>query len=144
MTPELLDLYQEIILQHHKHPHHYGPLGGRTHVGEGRNPQCGDEIQVNLRLENGRIAEVSFEGEGCAVSRASGSILTDAVTGKTPDEAVEIARQIKLWLESPQEPNVDRRAIGDVAALLGVRKHPARFRCAYLAWEALQQALGKV
>ena len=134
------DLYQDIILEHNKRPHNYGPLAGATHKAAGRNPLCGDELQVSLRLENGRIAEIHFQGQGCAISRASASMMTGAVSGRSSEAARAIARKV-LDAFQPHGEDLVLEKDGELAAILGVRKFPARIKCATLAWHALLSAL---
>jgi nitrogen fixation NifU-like protein len=134
------DLYQEIILDHNKRPRNFGPLPGATHRADGRNPLCGDELHVSLRLEGNRLAEVKFQGQGCAISKASASLMTESVTGKSPDEARQFAREVLSGLTGDTRDWSFEKA-GDLAALSGVRKYPARIKCATLAWHALVAAL---
>jgi nitrogen fixation NifU-like protein len=138
------DLYQRLILEHHARPHHLGPLPERTHEARVHNPLCGDQVTLRLRVDGGRIAEARFEGEGCALSRASASLLTIAVAGKTPEEAAALANELdRLVTRGPEHASADRQALGDLVALEGVRDVPARRRCATLPWEALRAALAK-
>lgn len=134
------DLYQEIILEHNKRPRNFGPLAGFTHRADGRNPLCGDEIKVVLRMEGDRIAAVHFQGQGCAISKASASMMTEAVAGRTAAEARAMAGRLLAALRPHGEDLVLERD-GELAALLGVRKFPARIKCATLAWHALLCAL---
>lgn len=129
------DLYQEIILDHNKRPRNFGPLAGATHKADGRNPLCGDELQVSLIEADGRIADIHFHGQGCAISKASASMMTEALKGKRSDEAVATARKVLAGL-SPEGTGLEIGQAGDLAALSGVRKFPARIKCATLAWHA--------
>jgi nitrogen fixation NifU-like protein len=140
MSEELTDLYQEIILEHNKRPHNYRPLPLATHHAEGNNPMCGDEIEVFLRLEGDTIAEVTFQGQGCAISRASASLLTERLEGKTVQEAQALREEV-LGLFRDQHKEMDLVEHGDLAALSGVRQFPARIKCATLAWHAVDAAL---
>lgn len=134
------DLYQEIILDHNKRPRNFRLLEHPTHHAEGNNPMCGDEIEVYARVEDGRLAELSFQGQGCAISRASASLLTEQLTGKTVEEAhAAVADVLDLMRDADRE--VDFMNDGEIAALTGVRKFPARIKCATLAWHALEAAL---
>lgn len=138
--PSVEELYQEIILEHNKHPRNFGQLHQPTHFAHGNNPLCGDEISVQLKLLNGIISEVNFSGQGCAISRASASMMTEAVAGKSPREAVRIAEKlINAMQQKDQAMNL--QADGDLASLEGVRKFPARIKCATLGWHALIAAL---
>jgi nitrogen fixation NifU-like protein len=134
------DLYQEIILEHNKRPRNFGPLADSTHQADGRNPLCGDELKISLKLENGRIAAIHFLGQGCAISKASASMMTEAVSGRTVEEAKKTAAKVLDAFKSQGEELVLEED-GELAALLGVRQFPARIKCATLAWHALLAAL---
>jgi len=138
---ELTDLYQEIILSHNKRPRNDGSLDPCSHKADGFNPLCGDKLTVFLRKPGENIDEITCQTEGCAISRASGSIMTTMVKGKTEQEVNEIITGIKELLSGEEEPEVDLAKQGDLAALVGVRKFPARVKCATLAWHALESAL---
>lgn len=140
MSEDFTELYQEIILDHNKRPRNYRPLPLATHQAEGNNPMCGDEIEVYLRLDGDTIAEVTFQGQGCAISRASASLLTEWMTGKTVAEAHAIGAEV-LGLFRDQSKEMDLTVHGDLAALSGVRQFPARIKCATLAWHAAEAAL---
>lgn len=134
------DLYQEIILDHNRHPRNFRVLEHPTHHAEGNNPMCGDEIEVYLRVENDRIVEVSFQGQGCAISRASASLLTEQLEGKELAEAhAAFADVLDLMRDTGRE--ADMLEDGEIAALAGVRKFPARIKCATLPWHAFEAAL---
>jgi len=141
---DLSDLYQDIILSHYKHPHNEGELDPHTGEAEGFNPLCGDRLKVFLRQAEqgkGNVEAVSFTGEGCAISKASASIMTSAVKGMSAEEIdAKIAEVVDL-LTDQDEPEIDLMTMGDLAALAGVRKFPARIKCATLAWHALRAAL---
>jgi len=134
------DLYQEIILEHNRQPRNFGPLAGATHRADGRNPLCGDELSIALRLDGGRIAELRFQGQGCAISKASASLMTEALVGKRTEEARACAERILTGL-APGGRALAFEEVGDLAALSGVRKFPARVKCATLAWHAFLGAL---
>ena len=138
---ELTDLYQEIILSHNKRPRNDGILDPCSHKADGFNPLCGDKLTVFLRKPSENIDEITCQTEGCAISRASGSIMTTMIKGKTSKEVEEIIIGIKELLSGEEEPEVDLATQGDLAALVGVRKFPARVKCATLAWHALETAL---
>lgn len=139
---ELNDLYQDIILEHNKHPSHFCKLEDATHQAEGFNPLCGDELTLYLRLDGERIEGVSFEGQGCAISRASASIMTDLFEGKTLSDAKELFGQLKsMLLEGEGEIEASLDTMGDLAALSGVRQFPMRIKCATLAWHTFEAAL---
>ena len=137
---ELTDLYQEVVLDHSKRPRNYGPLQGETHHAEGLNPLCGDRITVHARVEGGRVAEVRFEGSGCAISRASASVMTGVVKGRSGAEVEALfGRFHKLVTEGPDAGGEE--SLGKLAVFGGVHEFPARVKCASLAWHALRQAL---
>ena len=137
--PSMEDLYQEIILEHNKRPYHFGPLVGATHRADGVNPLCGDQIQVSLRVENGLLKQVFFQGQGCAISKASASLMASAVEGVSIDQALGLARQVTEALGGDDSASLSDT--GELAALSGVRAFPARVKCATLAWHALTSAL---
>jgi nitrogen fixation protein NifU and related proteins len=133
----LLDqLYKEMILEHYKHPRNRGTLEGALSE-EGINPSCGDEINLFLRLDKNIISEVKFIGEGCAISQASASLMTQAIKGKTLAEVATLVRQFKAMIhgEAPADE------LGDLKMLQGISKLHARVKCATLAWVTLEQAL---
>lgn len=130
-------LYDAALLDHAKHPRNFGPLPGADRVAEGSNPLCGDELTLRLRLAEGRIAEIAFEGQGCAVCLGSASLMTLAAKGLSPDEALGLMRRVHALVRGGEPANM-----GDLAALGGVARFPARIACALLAWKALASALG--
>ena len=137
---DLIDLYQEVILDHNKNPRHFFKMEQATHQAEGDNPLCGDHLHVYLKMEGERIEEVSFEGSGCAISKASASLMTDSLKGKTKEEAAKIFEAFHKMVTSPQElepPSL----LGKLAVFSGVRKFPTRTKCATLAWHTLNAAL---
>ena len=116
-------------------------LEGATHAAEGHNPLCGDRVAVALRLEDGRIAEIAFQGSGCAISKASASLMTDAVSGRTTAEARELFVRVHRMVTTP--PGEEVEDLGKLSALAGVREFPVRVKCASLAWHTMQAALEK-
>jgi nitrogen fixation protein NifU and related proteins len=138
---ELSDLYQEIILDHNRRPRNYGKLEHPTHQAEGHNPLCGDEISVFIKVEDDRITEISFDGQGCAISKASASLMTLKLKGRTLDEVRAVASDVRQLLTGTGESLPDLEKLGDLAALEGVRKYAVRVKCATLAWHALEAAL---
>jgi nitrogen fixation protein NifU and related proteins len=134
----LEQMYKEILLEHQKRPRNTGRLEHKTHAQTGHNPSCGDELALDLRLENQIIAEVRFTGRGCTISQASASLMTVAIAGKTITEALEIANAFGIMLRTGQ-PN---SSLGDLNALVGVAKLHTRVKCATLAWQTLELALG--
>jgi nitrogen fixation NifU-like protein len=140
--PVLDDLYRELILDHYRHPHHRGPLAHATYKAEGYNPLCGDEIEVQLELDDGVITDVAFGGRGCSISQASASMMTDAVKGRRREEALELLKSFKqMMLEPEKEPAEE---LGDLEAFQGVAKFPVRVKCATLAWHVLEEGLEKM
>ncbi len=134
----LLDeLYKEVLLRHYKHPHNYGDLGGANVRVKGDNPSCGDQIELMLLTDGSRIQDIRFKGQGCAISQASASLMTDLIKGKSWDEAQKLIGQFKAMIVDGAEPAPE---LGDLAALAGVHKLHARVKCATLAWNALEEA----
>ena len=140
---DLQDLYQDIILSHNKRPRNEGDLPGHTHEAEGYNPLCGDRIRVFLKVEDGRVTGVSFQGDGCAISRASASMMTERLKGCPAAEIENRVAEVVEMLAGPAEPELNLETAGDLAALAGVRKFPARIKCATLAWHAAEEAYEK-
>ena len=137
---ELHDLYQEIILDHNKRPRHYGVLVDATHQAEGYNPLCGDKIEVYLIVVDDRIQSVCFESASCAICKASASMMTEMLSGKTLAEAESAFGQVSDLLNG-KDASSELSKQGEVAALAGVRKFPARIKCASLPWHTYQAAL---
>lgn len=137
--PELVELYQEIILDHNKRPRNFREIPSCTCSAEGHNPLCGDEVKVFVNLEEGTLTDVAFQGQGCAISRASASLMTGKTKGRTTGQARDMSAQVRDMLLGPEAP--PPAELGDLAALSGVRKFPARIKCAMLPWRALEAAL---
>jgi nitrogen fixation protein NifU and related proteins len=138
MNGDLQDLYQEVILDHNRRPRNFRVIDDARKA-EGYNPLCGDRLTVYLRVENGRIADASFQGSGCAISKASASLMTDSLKGKTLAEAEELFERFhRMITRSPEEPVDD---LGKLSVLAGVRQFPVRVKCASLAWHTLHNAL---
>jgi nitrogen fixation protein NifU and related proteins len=135
---ELRELYQEVIFDHYRTPRNYHAMAGANHVAHGHNRLCGDQVTVFLHVEGGVIEDVSFEGTGCAISTASASLMTDALKGKTIDEAEHLFEQFRCMVMNDAGPDP---ALGKLDVLAGVREFPARVKCATLAWDTLQLAL---
>ena len=138
---DLTELYQEIILSHHRRPRHDEVLNPCSHKANGFNPLCGDKLTVTVRKSDSVLDEVACHCEGCAISRASGSIMTAMTTGKTEKEVANMVAKVTTLLTGEEEPQIDLDSQGELAALIGVRKFPARVKCATLAWHALEAAL---
>ena len=139
MMDDLRELYQEVILDHSKRPRNARPPEAANRSADGHNPLCGDRITVACRVEGSTIVDVGFEGVGCAISQAAASTMTEAVKGKTLEEAHAIFRGYQMVVKGESEPDVD--ALGKLAVFAGVSQFPMRVKCATLAWHTLEQAL---
>jgi nitrogen fixation NifU-like protein len=140
MSEELRDLYQEVVLDHGRKPRNFHKPEGANRRAEGVNPLCGDQITVHLKLAGDRIEDIGFEGAGCAISKASASMMTSAVKNRTRAEAEALFEQVHAMLtEGPDKVDVER--LGKISALSGVWEFPARVKCASLAWHTLRSAL---
>ncbi len=135
---DLRDLYQEVILDHNKRPRNFGALEGAPHAA-GHNPMCGDRVSVYVRMQDGRVAEARFTGNGCAISKASASMMTEAVTGRTPEEVRAMFSTFQDMVTGRGE--ADDEKVGKLVVLSGVKEYPSRVKCAMLAWHALQAAI---
>ena len=135
----LRELYQETILDHNRHPRNRGRVEGLR--AEGYNPLCGDQVEVSLRLVDDAVEEIAFDGHGCAISTASASLMTQAVKGKTREEAEAIFRRFQALVTDTSGAEPDWDGLGDLAAFAGVRELPIRIKCAVLPWHALHAAL---
>ncbi|HZP84627.1 MAG TPA: SUF system NifU family Fe-S cluster assembly protein [Chthonomonadaceae bacterium] len=136
---DLRDLYQEVILDHNKRPRNFGKLEEATRKAEGYNPLCGDQVTVYLKLKEGVIEDIRFEGSGCAISKASASLMTSALKGKTTEEAARLFTEFHDLVTGESEADPDE--LGKLAVFSGVREFPARVKCASLAWHTLHAAL---
>jgi nitrogen fixation NifU-like protein len=138
---DLADLYQQLIVDHNRNPRNFRVLPDANRTAEGDNPLCGDRIKLYLRVEDGRVAEATFQGSGCAISKASASMMTQAVQGKTEEEAEQLFKAFHSMVTAPATQPADTSALGKLAAFAGVRAFPARVKCANLAWHTLHAAL---
>lgn len=139
---ELNDLYQEMILDHHHHPHNFRVMDHPDREVRGHNPLCGDQLTLYLRLKNGAIDDIAFQGSGCAISRASTSVMTDAVKHKRPDEVDSLFQSFHgLVTGRSGDAPPDTEKLGKLAVFSGVSAFPTRVKCAILAWHTLRQAL---
>jgi nitrogen fixation NifU-like protein len=139
---ELYDLYQEVILDHNKTPRNFGELADPDRTADGHNPLCGDRLTVYVRLDDDGVAEISFDGSGCAISKASASIMTEIVKGKSRAEIDELFAGFHELLTG--DPSVREKAgaeLGKLAVFEGVREFPVRVKCATLPWHTLKAAL---
>jgi len=140
MSDDLRDLYQEVILDHNRRPRNFGPLSDANRHAVGHNPLCGDRIQVHLRVEDGRVQGIRFEGAGCAISTASASLMTEALRGKTVEEAHTLFHGFHELVTRGEGDPAD---LGKLAVFTGVREFPIRVKCATLAWHTLEAALAQ-
>ena len=135
---ELDDLYRDVILDHNRRPRNFGGLEPADASVEGFNPMCGDHLTLRLKLNDGTISDIRFEGQGCAISTASASLMTEAVKGKSRTDALALFDRIHSLLTDDDAPSDE---LGKLAALSGVREFPARVKCASLCWHTLAAAL---
>ncbi len=140
---ELNALYQEVILDHYKRPHHKGLTSGDIQVHH-INPSCGDEITLSLKIEDQKVGEISWDGAGCSISQASVSIMSDLLTGKSIAEADSILDSFVSMMQSKGADQGDEEVLEDGVALAGVSKYPARIKCALLGWMAYKDAVTQV
>ncbi len=140
MWDDLSDLYQTTILDHCAHPHNFGEMKNANYTAHGHNPLCGDNVVVYVRVQDGIIEEVKFSGDGCAISKASSSIMTDELCGKTIDEALVLFERFHILL-TEDASNETAASLGKLAVFSGVKQFPARVKCATLAWHTLKAAL---
>lgn len=137
-------MYQEVILDHYKHPHGRGlrePFGAEVHH---VNPTCGDEVTLRVQIENGTVADVSYDGQGCSISQAATSVLTDQVVGLSVADALKTVDAFSDMVGSRGTVEGDENVIGDGIAFVGVAKYPARVKCALLGWMAFKDAVVQV
>ena len=139
--PDLDALYQEIILDHNRRPRNYGELPGADRTIAGRNPLCGDELTLWVRVEGDRIAEAKFVAQGCAVSKASASLMTEAIKGKSREEAERMFEDFRAMVTGKLPADEARARLGNLAVLSGVSRFPLRVKCASMAWHALKSGL---
>ncbi len=139
MTEDLQDLYQQVILDHSQRPRNYGPALAASHSGEGYNPLCGDHYTIHVRTDGNVLSMVTFEGSGCAISKAAASIMTTVVQGRSAEETSRLFAEFQKLITTG---DADAEALGKLAAFAGVHKFPSRVKCAALPWHALRAALG--
>jgi nitrogen fixation protein NifU and related proteins len=135
---DLKELYRDVILDHNRQPRNFGRLEPADGRAEGHNPLCGDQLTVSVRLDGERVADIRFEGHGCAISTASASLMTEAVKGKDRAAIAELFGKVHALLTQPHAADT---GLGKLAALSGVREFPARVKCASLCWHTLNAAL---
>jgi nitrogen fixation NifU-like protein len=137
--PELDELYRQVVLDHYRRPRGTEPLAHPNLCSEGKNPLCGDEVEVAAEVEDGRIAKIQVRGRGCSISVASGSMMAELMKGKTLQEAQRLLDAFKKMMRG--EPLPEDLDLGDLEALEGVQRFPVRIKCALLAWTTLEEAL---
>ena len=138
-TAAELDLYQDVVMDHKRAPRHFGTLAAPTHQARGHNPQCGDDLQVALVVDNGRVSDIRFNGQGCAICIASASMMTEAVLGQ--EVALAQALQARFRAVLTGQMVSEEAPLGKLVSLAGVRRYPGRIKCALLGWHALMHAL---
>ncbi len=141
------ELYREVILDHYRNPRHKGTLPEPDAHAEGNNPLCGDELAIDLAFDGDTVSDVAISGQGCSISQASASMMSDAIVGKSRAEIDELAHRFKRMMDIEEgdpglDPDRPGAMLGDMEALQGVRKFPVRIKCADLPWTTLAEALG--
>lgn len=140
--PDLGELYQEILLEHNSKPRNFHPLDTATQSAEGFNPLCGDTVTVYLKVNDGVVDDVAFQGSGCAISRASASMMTESIKGQSIDQVLLVFDAFHLMMTEP-DADLDYETLGDLECLVGVIEFPTRIKCAVLAWHTLRAALDR-
>jgi nitrogen fixation NifU-like protein len=138
---DLRELYQQVILDHNRSPHNFRRIGDPSRMAVGKNPLCGDQLLLTLKLDGEVISDVAFEGSGCAISKASASLMTDSVKGRTVAEAEKLFGRFHALLTGPPDVKANGADLGKLAVFSGVREFPVRVKCATLAWHTLHSAL---
>lgn len=138
---DLRELYQEVILDHNKKPRNFRTLEDASVAAEGHNPLCGDNVTVYLRMSGDTIEDIAFQGSGCAISKASASLMTTELKGKTREEAEDVFQRFHDLVTGQGDTEPDEESLGKLAVFSGVREYPARVKCASLAWHTLHSAL---
>ena len=141
MNSDLADLYQDLMLDHYRSPRNCGPLDNADSAADGANPLCGDLIRVSVKLDGDLVADIKFEGSGCAISTASASLMTEAVKGKTIEQAKALFRRFHGVVTGAGQVGDNGPSLGKLEIFAGVGKFPARVKCATLAWHTLDAAL---
>jgi nitrogen fixation protein NifU and related proteins len=141
MDNELRELYQQVILDHNKSPRNFKILEHSNHFAEGYNPLCGDKIDIYLQVEDNIVKDISFQGQGCAISKASASLMSSLVKGKSIDEADKIFEKFHNLVTGKMGDNPDIEDLGKLAVFTGVKEFPSRVKCASLAWHTMRSAL---
>ncbi|MCC6549856.1 MAG: SUF system NifU family Fe-S cluster assembly protein [Ignavibacteriaceae bacterium] len=141
MNPELRELYQQVILDHYKDPRNYKVMEPHTHHAEGHNPLCGDQVEIFLKVEDNVIKDISFQGNGCAISKSSASLMTAFVKGRTVEDVQKDFDHFHALVMGGEISDEDREQLGKLAVLEGVKEFPMRVKCASLAWHTLIAAI---
>ncbi|HSD64432.1 MAG TPA: SUF system NifU family Fe-S cluster assembly protein [Ignavibacteriaceae bacterium] len=141
MEEELRELYQQVILDHNKSPRNFRKLESANHYAEGYNPLCGDRIVIYVKLADNKIEDISFQGSGCAISKASASLMSTMVKGRTIEEAEKLFDKFHHLITGKMNEEIDNDEVGKLAVFAGVREFPSRVKCASLAWHTLNSAL---
>ena len=140
---ELSELYQQVILDHNKKPRNFRKLETANHYAEGYNPLCGDQLTIYVNLEDDRVTDVGFEGSGCAISKASASMMTQAVKGKSKEQAETLFKQFHSMVTGELDEENEENTLGNLKIFAGVREFPVRVKCATLPWHTMHAALNK-
>jgi nitrogen fixation NifU-like protein len=138
---DLTDLYQEVILDHNRRPRNFRRIENASHHADGHNPLCGDRLQLFLQVDGNVVKDIAFEGSGCAISKASASLMTDAVKGRTLEAVQGLFERFHRMVTTPSDQPVED--LGKLSVLAGVREFPVRVKCASLAWHTLKAALDR-
>ena len=141
MNEEIRALYQEVIIDHGRHPRNYKKLDDHNRYQEGYNPLCGDSLKLYLKVENNHVVDAGFEGEGCAISIASASLMTEQIKSKTVEEIQQLFQAFHQWVTDREPPASLQKYLGKLTVLGGVREFPTRVKCATLAWHTMQAGL---
>ena len=139
MSDGIDDLYQDLVLEHKRAPRHFGRIDAPTHEARGRNPLCGDDVRVQLQVERGRLEDIGFQGQGCAICIASASMMSEAVAGQELETVRALQERFRAVLTGRADPG--EANLGKLVSLAGVRRYPNRIKCALLGWHALMHAL---
>ncbi|HEU5459447.1 MAG TPA: SUF system NifU family Fe-S cluster assembly protein [Pyrinomonadaceae bacterium] len=140
---ELSELYQQVILDHNKKPRNFRKLDTANYSAEGYNPLCGDHLSVYLNLEDDLVKDVGFEGSGCAISKASASMMTQAIKGKSKEQAETLFKEFHSMVTGELDEETEENSLGNLKIFAGVREFPVRVKCATLPWHTMQAALNK-
>lgn len=138
---ELSELYQQVILDHNKKPRNFRKLENANHTAEGYNPLCGDQLTIYVSLDNDAVQEIAFVGSGCAISKAAASMMTQAVKGKTKEQAEELFKEFHSMVTGELDEETEENSLGNLKIFAGVRDFPVRVKCATLPWHTMQAAL---